>query len=99
LKLAGLNPDEPLEGFKGNGCLACRNTGYNGRIGIYEFLLVDVDISDLVLQEAPAYHIRELAMKNGMITLLEDGVTKIKRGDTSLSEIYETLGTTRIITS
>jgi len=99
LKLAGLNPDEPLEGFKGNGCLACRNTGYNGRIGIYEFLLVDVDISDLVLQEAPGYHIRELAMKNGMITLLEDGVTKIKRGDTSLSEIYETLGTTRIITS
>ena len=99
LKLAGLNPDEPLEGFKGNGCLACRNTGYNGRIGIYEFLLVDIDISDLVLQEAPGYHIRELAMKNGMITLLEDGVTKIKRGDTSLSEIYETLGTTRIITS
>jgi len=38
-----------------------------------------------------------LARKNGMITLLEDGVVKIKRGDTTLSEVYETLGTTRII--
>jgi type IV pilus assembly protein PilB len=86
-----------LEGFRGKGCLACRNTGYKGRIGIFELLLVDRDISNLVLENAPGYQIKELARKNGMITLLEDGVVKIKRGDTTLSEVYETLGTTRII--
>jgi type II secretory ATPase GspE/PulE/Tfp pilus assembly ATPase PilB-like protein len=97
LKLAGLDPNESLEGFRGKGCLACRNTGYIGRIGIYELLLVDREISNLILKSAPGYEIRELARKNGMITLLEDGVVKIKRGDTTLSEVYETLGTTRII--
>ena len=97
LKLAGLDPNESLEGFRGKGCLACRNTGYKGRIGIFELLLVDRDISNLVLENAPGYQIRELARKNGMITLLADGVVKIKRGDTTLSEVYETLGTTRII--
>ncbi|MBL51765.1 MAG: type II secretion system protein GspE [Candidatus Marinimicrobia bacterium] len=96
LKLTGLDPDKPLEAYKGKGCLACRNTGYKGRIGIYELLLMDGDISDLVLQEAPGYQIQELAHKNGMVTLLNDGVVKIERGDTTLSEVYETLGTTRI---
>ena len=96
LKLAGLDPKEPLETFRGKGCLSCRNTGYKGRIGIFELLIVDGDISELVLQQAPGYRIREQAQKNGMITLLEDGLIKIKRGDTTLSEVYETLGTTKI---
>ena len=97
LILAGLDPKEPLETFIGKGCLSCRNTGYNGRIGIFELLLVDGDISELVLQQAPGYKIRDQARKNGMISLLEDGVTKIKRGDTTLSDVYETLGTTKIV--
>jgi len=97
LKTAGLDPNKPIKAFKGKGCLACRNTGYKGRIGIYELLLMDGDISDLVLKEAPGYQIRELAQENGMQTLLEDGLLKISRGDTTLSEVYETLGTTRIV--
>jgi len=96
LQLAGLSPSEPIEAFTGKGCLACRNTGYKGRIGIYELLVLDNDISELILSGSPGYKIREMARNNGMITLLEDGVIKIKRGDTSLSEVYETLGTTRI---
>ena len=75
----------------------CRNTVYKVRIGIYELLLMDNDISDLILKAVPAYKIREQARKNGMITLLEDGITKIKRGDTSISEIYETLGTAQVV--
>ena len=96
LKLAGLDPNDTIEAFAGKGCLACRNTGYKGRIGIYELLVLDTDISELILTGSPGYKIREMARNNGMITLLEDGVQKIKRGDTSLSEVYETLGTTRI---
>ena len=76
--------------FKGKGCLACRNSGYKGRIGIYELLLMDADISELVLNQAPGYKIREQARKNGMTTLLEDGIIKIERGDTTISEVYET---------
>ncbi|MBF92323.1 MAG: type II secretion system protein GspE [Euryarchaeota archaeon] len=97
LKNAGLGEYKNINAFKSTGCLNCRNAGYKGRIGIYELLLMDNDISEMILKAAPAYKIREQARKNGMVTLLEDGITKIKRGDTSISEIYETLGTTRIV--
>jgi type II secretory ATPase GspE/PulE/Tfp pilus assembly ATPase PilB-like protein len=49
------------------------------------------------MQQAPGYRIREQARKNGMTSLLEDGVIKIERGDTTISELYETLGTTKIV--
>jgi len=97
LRLIGLDPKEEFTAYNGKGCLACRNTGYKGRIGIYELLIMNQNISELVLQNSPGYKIREAAMESGMITLLEDGFTKIKRGDTTLAEIYETLGTTRIV--
>ena len=97
LRMIGLEPQDSFEAFKGKGCLACRNTGFKGRIGIYELLLVDAEISELVLEQAPGYKIREQARKNGMRTLLEDGIIKINRGDTTISEVYETLGTTKII--
>ena len=97
LKMAGLSEYKNLKAYKSAGCLNCRNTGYRGRIGIYELLLMDNDIAELILKGVPAYKMREQARKNGMITLLEDGVAKIQRGDTSISEIYETLGTTQIV--
>ena len=97
LQMIGLTEKDTIKVFKGKGCLACRNTGYKGRIGIYELLLMDADISELVLNQEPGYKIREQARKNGMTTLLEDGIIKIERGDTTISEIYETLGTTKII--
>ena len=97
LRKIGLEPQDSFEAFKGKGCLACRNTGFKGRIGIYELLLVDAEISELVLEQAPGYKIREQARKNGMRTLLEDGIIKVNRGDTTISEVYETLGTTKII--
>ena len=97
LQMIGLGDKDSIKVFKGKGCLACRNTGYKGRIGIYELLLMDADISELVLNQEPGYKIREQARKNGMTTLLEDGIIKIERGDTTISEIYETLGTTKII--
>ena len=97
LQMIGLSEKDTIKVFKGKGCLACRNTGYKGRIGIYELLLMDADISELVLNQEPGYKIREQARKNGMTTLLEDGIIKIERGDTTISEIYETLGTTKII--
>jgi len=95
--MVGVDEDESIKSFVGKGCLSCRNTGFKGRIGIYELLLVDAAISELVLAQAPGYKIREQARKNGMTTLLEDGIIKIERGDTTISEVYETLGTTKIM--
>ena len=97
LQKTGLSDYPDLQAFKSTGCLSCRNTGYKGRIGIYELLLMDNDISELILEGVPAYKMREQARKNGMKTLLEDGVLKIERGDTSISEIYETLGATQVV--
>tara|TARA_B100000945_G_C20414158_1_gene614233 strand:- start:4 stop:1704 length:1701 start_codon:yes stop_codon:yes gene_type:complete len=88
----GIDPNEELFGFKGEGCLSCRNSGYKGRIGIYELLLMDQTISELVLDNAPGYKIREAGVRAGMLTMLDDGLTKIKRGDTTITEIYQTLG-------
>ena len=95
--MIGMDGKDNLKAFRGKGCLACRNSGYKGRIGIYELLLMDADISELVLNQAPGYKIREQARKNGMTTLLEDGIIKIERGDPTISEVYETLGTTKLV--
>tara|TARA_B100001123_G_C15333534_1_gene1032035 strand:+ start:706 stop:2376 length:1671 start_codon:yes stop_codon:yes gene_type:complete len=89
----GLSPEEPLECFIGKGCLSCRNTGYSGRIALIELLTMDDTVSELVLSNAPGYVIRETAMQQGMITMMQDGLNKIRGGITTISEVYETLGT------
>lgn len=89
----GLSPDEPLECFIGKGCLSCRNTGYRGRIALIELLTMDDTVSELVLSNAPGYVIRETAMQQGMITMMQDGINKIRNGITTISEVYQTLGT------
>ena len=97
LEMIGLEKKTDMQFFKGKGCLSCRDTGFKGRIGIYELLLMDAKISEFVLNQEPGYKIREQARKNGMSTLLEDGLIKINRGDTTISEVYETLGTSKIV--
>ena len=97
LEMIGLDKETDMQFFKGKGCLSCRDTGFKGRIGIYELLLMDAKISELVLNQEPGYKIRQQARKNGMTTLLEDGLIKINRGDTTISEVYETLGTSKIV--
>jgi len=72
---------------RGRGCERCRFTGYRGRIGIFELLLVDDTIKDLVLKRASASEIKEAAMARGMWTLRQDGWDKALRGLTTLAEI------------
>ena len=59
-----------------------------GRMGIFELLVVDDDMRRLILKKADEREIRETARKNGMKTLLEDGLEKIRMGVTTLSEIF-----------
>ena len=85
LKLLGLSSDVPL--YRGKGCEHCSSTGYYGRSGIFELLLVNDDIRSLILKNADANQLREAARQHGMKTLLEYGAETIKRGMTTLNEV------------
>ncbi|NLM46290.1 MAG: Flp pilus assembly complex ATPase component TadA [Firmicutes bacterium] len=95
-KMAEIIADFPLEPGEDkirlfrphkNGCLCCSNTGYAGRIGIFELLLVTEGIQKLALEQRSAAEIKNLAVKEGMITLRQDGLYKVKQGITSIEEI------------
>jgi len=74
--------------FKGGGCEKCAHTGFYGRSGIYELLEVDNSISQLISKNADVRQIWETARKNGMRTLLEDGLLKVKSGLTTINEVF-----------
>lgn len=87
-------PDFPLEPgeeevtlYKPVGCMSCNRTGFKGRIGVYEFLRVTDNIQKLILQRASTNDIREAAMAEGMNTLRQDGLIKVKKGITSIEEL------------
>ena len=74
--------------FKGKGCEKCNRTGYYGRMGILETLVMDDRIRDLVVKRASSYEIKEYATKQAhMSTLREDAIKKCCRGDTTLDEV------------
>lgn len=79
--------------YKGNGCEACHGTGYEGRVGIFEVLAIDDVMEKEIMQNQEAGEIAALAKKNGMRTMLEDGLEKAKTGLTTLDEV---LGATKI---
>lgn len=73
--------------YKSAGCSECRNIGYQGRIGIYELLVVNDEIRKLILKKSSVEEIRVAAVKNGMRDLLSSGIEKVKSGITSLEEV------------
>lgn len=74
--------------YRGTGCPSCNNTGYRGRVGLYEMLLLDGSIRDLVLTKRPAHEIRHHALETlGLATLQEDGIAKALLGLTTLEEV------------
>jgi len=72
---------------KGAGCSACKNTGYRGRIGIFELMTVNDDIQKLVYKCVPATEIRKVARQYGMRTLREDGMLKVASGVSTFDEV------------
>ena len=85
----GLDPKE-MEGkqvYHGKGCANCHHTGYKGRCGIFELLLMDQSMKNLVLKTADANAVRDQAIKNGMITLRRDGANKVLAGITTIEEV------------
>jgi type IV pilus assembly protein PilB len=80
-------PDTPLKFYKGAGCKVCKNTGYKGRMGIFEMLLLDDKIRDLILAKTSSSQIKHLAQESGMKTLREDGIEKVLAGTTTIDEV------------
>ena len=73
--------------YKGAGCKICHNTGYLGRVAIFEVLEVSQSIRKLIVEKADSDVILTQAQKEGMTTMLDDGLTKVKQGITSLEEV------------
>lgn len=78
---------------KAKGCNTCNKTGYRGRMAVMEALELDDGIRELILRKAPDIEIRKVALSNGMISLKENALKKVIRGDTTLEELARVAGT------
>jgi len=86
-----LNPDDVAGKtlYYGKGCDYCNNTGYRGRIGIYEIMLLDDDMREAIMQLASTAVLREMAIKRGMRTLRDSGLAAIYDGITTIEEVVK----------
>jgi len=76
-----------MKTYKGKGCATCNNTGYKGRIGLYEVMEITDEIRELILIGASSLELRKKAVDDGMITLRESGLHKIRAGVTTIEEV------------
>jgi type IV pilus assembly protein PilB len=93
MRANGFNVGLDLEAFEPVGCARCGGSGYKGRIGLYEVMWVSDTIRALAVAREPAETIAHAAVHEGMMRLREDGLEKVRRGLTSISEIARVAGT------
>jgi type IV pilus assembly protein PilB len=92
LEAAGVTPEMVARAnfSKGRGCGNCQGSGFRGRLGIFELMLMSSKVRELTFNEAPTEVIRRAAMQEGMRTLYWDGIEKVLRGTTTLEEVFRT---------
>ncbi len=85
----GVPPDEvkSFPVYKGKGCSLCNNTGYKGRVGLYEVMSMKEELKELVLSRASTSEVKKEAIRLGMKTLRQSGIAKIKEGVTTIEEV------------
>ena len=90
LQSIGIDPDmaEGRKFYRGRGCPSCLNTGYMGRTGIFELMMLDDRIKNLILKTSDANTIKRRAVEQGMVTLRQDGAQKVLNGITTIEEIF-----------
>jgi general secretion pathway protein E len=74
--------------YRGRGCPACLNTGYSGRTGIFELLIVNEAIQNLILKTSDSNAIKQKAVEHGMVTLRQNGAQKVLKGITTIEEVF-----------
>jgi len=82
----GINSNE-ITLYKGEGCPYCKDTGYKGRIAIFELMVMTENIRDLISKNVSTGKLREAAIKEGMCQLREDGIKKVCEGLTTIDEV------------
>ena len=82
-----LDDDDEIDFYEGRGCETCHETGYKGRIGIYEIIQMTSELRALVEKGAGTEALNQAALERGMSTLREDGLRKARRGLTTLQEV------------
>jgi len=85
---------EPIVAYEPVGCVRCAQTGYRGRVGLYELMEVTDEIRALIVDKRPAEAIASVAVAQGMRRLRDDGLAKVRAGKTSMPELLRVLGTT-----
>jgi type II secretion system protein E len=73
--------------YRGAGCRNCQGTGYRGRQGIFEMMAVSNQVRSMILERAPSHHLRQVAIKEGMVSLREDGWRIVRDGRTTVDEV------------
>jgi type II secretory ATPase GspE/PulE/Tfp pilus assembly ATPase PilB-like protein/FixJ family two-component response regulator len=84
--------DRQIQSYKGAGCRKCNNTGYKGRLGIFEIFLVDGELRRMIRGNASESELMRSAKQSGMATLLEDAIAKIESGLTTCEEVLRVFG-------
>jgi general secretion pathway protein E len=89
LERVGISPEQAARGtiFESRGCDKCFQTGYRGRIGIFEIMMVGSKLKSLILQNFDANRILEAALAANFVTLRQDGIKKVLKGITTIEEI------------
>jgi len=90
LDAAGITPEMAANAnfAKGRGCTSCQKSGYRGRLGIFELMLMSARIRELAFEGAPTQQIRKAAVAQGMTTLYHDGIHKVLTGVTTIEEVF-----------
>jgi type IV pilus assembly protein PilB len=85
----GFSPEEAeeMDVYHGKGCGNCGNSGYKGRVALYEVMLINDNIRELILQGASNAEIKAAAIEGGMLTLRRSGLEKVKEGMSTLEEV------------
>ena len=86
-EVASLLPADIKTVWKGSGCEDCRGTGYRGRQGVFELLVVDDEMRDMILKRESANRLKKYAIDHGMQTLRDDGWDRVRAGVTTAEEV------------
>jgi type IV pilus assembly protein PilB len=93
LRASGIRSPVDIEAYRPRGCSRCHESGYKGRVGLYEVMIVSEEIRKLALARAPGPELAELAVRQGMRPLRDDGIEKVRNGVTSIAEVTRVTGT------
>ena len=89
LQQLGLNADEArnMKFYRGMGCDVCNNTGYKGRVGLFELMIITDKLRDMIMNNASVDEMRTEAQRNGMVALRDAGMSFVAQGVTTAEEI------------